>query len=87
MEGRGLQLGVCLSPPSSGYFVSQRAVSILWDHVTSVRRHESDSQSVAGPCGANKLFIESRQKPEGFDICSRSDGCRWLCFRVGACAS
>ena len=50
MERHGLQFGKCLSPTSSDDFVSQRAMSIVQ---TSVRRHESDTQSIAGPCGGH----------------------------------
>ena len=37
MERRGLQLGMCLSPPSSNDFVGQRAMSALWEHVATDR--------------------------------------------------
>ena len=38
-EGRAaaLQLGMCLSPPSSDDFTSQRALSVLWEHVEGCR--------------------------------------------------
>ena len=37
MERHGLQFGMCLSPPSSDDFVTQRAMSVLWEHVEGCR--------------------------------------------------
>ena len=75
MERHGLQLGMCLSPPSSDDFVSQRAMSVLWEHVEGCRPlcvvMSPTHSPIAGPlqwtlpqlsCGMGDTLCVSRQR-------------------------